>query len=133
MVTVNADSDGYGSGTFTELGGVNASGSNSAVSIKADQVSHQATLATHVGLTHTRMAQHSGSVVLVAAPAGYGKTTLLTQVAAATGRKPFASLTIGEHDNDPRHLVAALGGALGIEATSANTMRTRVPIPTRRT
>ena len=62
------------------------------------------------------------TVVLVAAPAGYGKTTLLTQVAAATGRKPFASLTIGEHDNDPRHLVAALGAALGIEATSAKSL-----------
>src|SRR4029078_10503271 len=40
-------------------------------------------------------------------------------VAAATGRKPFASLAIGEHDNDPRQLVAALGAALGIEVTSA--------------
>ena len=41
------------------------------------------------------------TVALVTAPAGYGKTTLLAQVAAATGRKPFASLAIGEHDNDP--------------------------------
>ena len=34
------------------------------------------------------------TVALVIAPAGYGKTTLLAQV-AATGRKLFASLTIG--------------------------------------
>jgi len=62
------------------------------------------------------------TVALVIAPAGYGKTTLLAQVAAATGRKPFASLTIGEHDNDPRQLVAALGAALGIEVTSAKSL-----------
>lgn len=62
------------------------------------------------------------TVVLVAAPAGYGKTTLLTQVAAATHRKPFASLTIGARDNDHRRLVAALGAALGIQATSAKSL-----------
>jgi hypothetical protein len=32
---------------------------------KADEVTHQAALATHVRLTHTRMAQHRGGVVLV--------------------------------------------------------------------
>jgi hypothetical protein len=33
---------------------------------KADEVSHAATLATHFRLTHARMAQHQGGVVLVA-------------------------------------------------------------------
>jgi hypothetical protein len=33
---------------------------------KADQVSHAAVVATHVGLTHRRMAEHPGEVVLVA-------------------------------------------------------------------
>ena len=38
-ITVNADSNGVGTGTFTESGGMDASSLNSAVSIKADQVS----------------------------------------------------------------------------------------------
>src|SRR5947208_965377 len=50
-------------------------------------------------------------VVLVVAPAGYGKTTLLAQWAAKDAR-PFAWLSIDERDNDPvvllRHLAAAL-------------------------
>ncbi len=62
------------------------------------------------------------TVAFVTAPAGYGKSTLLAQVAAATGRKPFASLTIGERDNDPRQLVATLGAALGIEVSSAKSL-----------
>jgi Transposase DNA-binding len=33
---------------------------------KADEVSHQSALATHVQLTHRRMAQHHGDVVLIA-------------------------------------------------------------------
>jgi LuxR family transcriptional regulator, maltose regulon positive regulatory protein len=52
------------------------------------------------------------TVALVAAPAGYGKTTLLAQVAAGAGRKQFAWLTLDEQDNDPNRLVAALAAAL---------------------
>ncbi len=66
------------------------------------------------------------TVAFVTAPAGYGKTTLLAQVAAATGRKPFASLAIGERDNDPRQLVAALCAALGIEAGSAKSLASAI-------
>jgi LuxR family transcriptional regulator, maltose regulon positive regulatory protein len=52
------------------------------------------------------------TLALVAAPAGYGKTTLLAKLAARAGRKPFAWLTLDERDNDPARLVAALGAAL---------------------
>jgi len=50
-------------------------------------------------------------LVLVVAPAGYGKTSLLAQWATKDTR-PFAWLSIDERDNDPlvllRHLAAAL-------------------------
>jgi LuxR family maltose regulon positive regulatory protein len=58
------------------------------------------------------------TIALVTAPAGYGKTTLLEQVVATSGRRPFGRLRLGEQDNDPLRLVAALGAALGIEAAS---------------
>jgi LuxR family maltose regulon positive regulatory protein len=49
-------------------------------------------------------------LVLISAPAGYGKTTLLSQWAHAS-RFPVAWLSIGEEDNDPgrflRYLLAA--------------------------
>src|SRR4051794_3379175 len=51
------------------------------------------------------------SVTTVMAPAGYGKTTLLSQWAAKDPRS-FAWLTVDERDNDPvvllRHIAAAL-------------------------
>src|SRR5436305_4935729 len=50
-------------------------------------------------------------VATVVAPAGYGKTTLLSQWAARDSR-PFAWVTLDERDNDPvvllRHIAAAL-------------------------
>jgi LuxR family transcriptional regulator, maltose regulon positive regulatory protein len=50
-------------------------------------------------------------IVLVVAPAGYGKTTLLSQWAARDAR-PFAWVSVDERDNDPfvllRHVAAAL-------------------------
>ena len=50
-------------------------------------------------------------IVLVVAPAGYGKTTLLSQWAARDAR-PFAWVSVDERDNDPfvflRHVVAAI-------------------------
>ena len=50
-------------------------------------------------------------VVLVAAPAGYGKTTLLAQWAERDAR-PFAWVTVDERDNDPfvflKHVTAAV-------------------------
>ncbi len=50
-VTVDADSDGDGAGTFTESAGVDASGSNSAVSIQADQVGLTGTLKSGTATT----------------------------------------------------------------------------------
>jgi LuxR family transcriptional regulator, maltose regulon positive regulatory protein len=51
------------------------------------------------------------SVVTIAAPAGYGKTTLLAQWAARDSR-PFAWVSLDERDNDPivllRHVAVAL-------------------------
>jgi len=53
----------------------------------------------------------STSVMTVVAPAGYGKTTLLSQWAAKDSRS-FAWITVDERDNDPvvllRHIAAAL-------------------------
>src|SRR5207237_10235961 len=50
-------------------------------------------------------------VATVVAPAGYGKTTLLSQWAERDSR-PFAWVTLDERDNDPvvllRHIAAAL-------------------------
>ena len=50
-------------------------------------------------------------IVLVVAPAGYGKTTLLSQWAARDAR-PFAWVSVDERDNDPfvllKHVAAAL-------------------------
>jgi LuxR family maltose regulon positive regulatory protein len=50
-------------------------------------------------------------LVLVVAPAGYGKTTLLTQW-AIQDRRPFAWLTLDEGDNEPRELLASIAAVL---------------------
>src|SRR2546430_1660095 len=47
----------------------------------------------------------------VVAPAGYGKTTLLALWAQADGR-PFAWVSLDEHDNDPIVLLTHLAVAL---------------------
>ncbi len=66
------------------------------------------------------------SVVSVVAPAGYGKTTLLTQWAAVDGR-PFAWVTLDERDDDPvlllRYVVAALERGLGADPARARRPR----------
>jgi len=45
----------------------------------------------------------SGPVVSVVAPAGYGKTTLISQWAEANGQA-FAWVSVDERDNDPKVL-----------------------------
>jgi LuxR family maltose regulon positive regulatory protein len=50
-------------------------------------------------------------LALLAAPAGYGKTTLLSQWADRDGR-PFAWVTLDEGDNDPARLLGAIVHAL---------------------
>src|SRR5687767_10884230 len=51
-------------------------------------------------------------VVVIEAPAGFGKSTLLGQWRAAAGH-PFAALELAAHHNDPVLLVAAIAGAAG--------------------
>src|SRR6187401_2833083 len=51
------------------------------------------------------------SLAALIAPAGYGKTTLLAQLATAE-RRPVAWLTIDDLDNDPAILVSYLSAAL---------------------
>ncbi|TML16789.1 MAG: hypothetical protein E6G31_01790, partial [Actinobacteria bacterium] len=63
-------------------------------------------------------------LVLVTAPAGYGKTTLLSQWAARDAR-PFAWLSVDERDNDPvvllKHIAAGIDRIepLGAHVTEA--------------
>jgi LuxR family transcriptional regulator, maltose regulon positive regulatory protein len=66
---------------------------------------------SRTALLETLRAAAVPTIGLVAAPAGYGKTTLLAEV-AADGRRPFAWVTIDEQDNEPMCLVAALAVAL---------------------
>ena len=65
-------------------------------------------------------------VVLVIAPAGYGKTTLVSQWAARDSR-PFAWLSLDERDNDPvvllRHVAAALDRVDPIGPAAAEPLR----------
>ena len=52
-----------------------------------------------------------GPIVSVAAPAGYGKTTLLAQWAEGSGQA-FAWVSVDEADNDPKALLAYVAAAL---------------------
>jgi LuxR family maltose regulon positive regulatory protein len=72
-----------------------------------------------IGLVNRLRATTSSSVVVVGAPAGYGKTTLLAQWAMRDDR-PFAWISIDAHDNDPvillRHIAIAVSGVGPLEA-----------------
>jgi LuxR family maltose regulon positive regulatory protein len=50
-------------------------------------------------------------VVLIVAPAGYGKTTLVSQWSQHDPR-PFAAIAMRAADNDPRHLLESIARAL---------------------
>lgn len=50
-------------------------------------------------------------LALLVAPAGYGKTTVLSQW-AERDRRPFAWVTLDEGDNDPRQLLASIASVL---------------------
>jgi LuxR family transcriptional regulator, maltose regulon positive regulatory protein len=58
-----------------------------------------------------RLRDSDATVALVVAPPGYGKTTLVSQMAVAAER-PFAWLTVTAEDNDPSALLAYLALAL---------------------
>ncbi|MBI4322581.1 MAG: AAA family ATPase [Chloroflexi bacterium] len=59
-----------------------------------------------------RLALSSRRLVLLSAPAGYGKTTLLAALPQACPDLPMAWLSLDEEDNDPIHFLAALVASL---------------------
>jgi LuxR family maltose regulon positive regulatory protein len=61
-----------------------------------------------------RLRREAAPVVTVVAPAGYGKTTLLAQWAAAESR-PVAWLSLDARDNDPAVLLAHAVATLGLD------------------
>ena len=61
-------------------------------------------------LVRTLMEAHDVPLVVVSAPAGYGKTTALLEWAAHDPR-PFAWVALRPEDDDPRSLVAAIARA----------------------
>jgi len=72
-------------------------------------------------------------LTLVAAPAGYGKTTLATQWLRQAGR-PFAWLSLDEGDNDPIRFVTYLAAAVSSVAgegagRSLRDLATNPPLP----
>lgn len=71
--------------------------------VPRERLAQRLTTATDVGLA------------LLVAPAGYGKTTLLAQAAAADAR-PCAWVTLTAHDDDPAHLIGSIArGLRGLE------------------
>jgi LuxR family transcriptional regulator, maltose regulon positive regulatory protein len=74
---------------------------------------------SRTALVNRLRATTSVAAATVAAPAGYGKTTLLAQWAARDNRS-FAWVTVDDRDNDPivllRHIAAALEVAEPLEA-----------------
>jgi LuxR family maltose regulon positive regulatory protein len=79
-----------------------------------------------IGLVNRLRATRSSALVLVTAPAGYGKTALLTQWAARDER-PFAWVSIDSRDNDPvillRHIAVAVSGAGPIDTAVPAALR----------
>jgi LuxR family maltose regulon positive regulatory protein len=66
------------------------------------------------------------TVALIVAPAGYGKTTLLGQVAEHAGKRPFVWVRVDASDNDPLTFVRCLTTALDRAVTlAAGTPRQR--------
>jgi LuxR family transcriptional regulator, maltose regulon positive regulatory protein len=75
------------------------------------------------GLVSRLRTARGARVVSIAAPAGYGKTTLLAQWAARDGR-PFAWVSVDHRDNDPVVLLTHVTAAVdGIEALDPRVFR----------
>lgn len=73
--------------------------------------------------------EREASTFLLAAPAGYGKTTLLSEWAARDGRS-FAWLELGAADDDAPHLLARICAALrSLAATGAPPRRGSRAVP----
>jgi LuxR family maltose regulon positive regulatory protein len=62
-------------------------------------------------LTRPLLGSAEAPLALVVAPAGYGKTTVLSQW-AEQDKRPFAWVTLDQSHNDPRRLLAAIASAL---------------------
>jgi LuxR family maltose regulon positive regulatory protein len=77
---------------------------------------------TRTGLVN-RLRASRHPLVTVVGPAGYGKTTLLSQWAARDGR-PFAWLSLDEGDDDPRVLLRYVAAALRHEGAVPDTLAT---------
>jgi LuxR family transcriptional regulator, maltose regulon positive regulatory protein len=81
-------------------------------------------IVSRTALVDRLLASHQVPVVCVVAPAGYGKTTLLSQWAEQRGRAAWVSLD--ERDNDPEILLACAAAALNrVEAIDPELLRTR--------
>jgi LuxR family transcriptional regulator, maltose regulon positive regulatory protein len=81
-------------------------------------------IVSRTALVDRLLASHHVPVVCVAAPAGYGKTTLLSQWAERRGRTAWVSLD--KRDNDPEILLACAAAALNqVEAIDPELLRTR--------
>ena len=68
-------------------------------------------LVARPGLVAALDAAGDGCAVVLSAPAGYGKTTLLREWEAAT-RRPFAWVGLDDRDDDPDRLLARVARAL---------------------
>ena len=80
---------------------------------------------SRIGLVNRLRTMTASSIVVLAAPAGYGKTTLLAQWAVRDER-PFAWVSIDSRDNDPvillRHLAIALAGVEPIDRSALDAL-----------
>jgi LuxR family transcriptional regulator, maltose regulon positive regulatory protein len=75
------------------------------------------------GLVSRLRTARDARVVSIAAPAGYGKSTLLAQWAARDGR-PFAWVSVDQRDNDPVVLLTHVAAAVdAVEALDAHVFR----------
>ncbi|MCA9875734.1 MAG: AAA family ATPase, partial [Anaerolineales bacterium] len=95
-----------------------------------------ATLLTRPRLTEQLTQHPNGSLILLSAPAGFGKTTLVADWIRQQSA-PAAWLTLDEQDNDPmlfwRYLIAALqviDPRLGLHAQAALASLTRISLET---
>jgi LuxR family transcriptional regulator, maltose regulon positive regulatory protein len=81
-------------------------------------------------LVRRLIASRETPLVVVAAPAGYGKTSLLSEWAEVDER-PFAWVTLDERDNDVGHMMMAIVRVLAeidpIEAVMTSPLSSRVP------
>jgi LuxR family transcriptional regulator, maltose regulon positive regulatory protein len=73
-----------------------------------------------------------GPVLLVSAPAGYGKTTLLASIPVVLPHLPMAWLSLDEEENDPLQLILGLSRALRqVHAEVGSRLRTFLSAPER--